>query len=256
MVANSVLSHGEKLLFYYRCAKRVGVGKDMCSQRKNYRTDKVETQVWELVSDILKDPQQLRDDLQRMIEQEREGLYGDPKQEVKVWTEKLTEVDRMRSDYQDLAAKGLMTFEELEGKLQSLEETSKIAERELELLRSRRERIEELERDKVALLECYAGMAPEALSSLLPEERHQLYQMLRLKVVAHVDSTLEVSGMFATDNLSKSETGYENVSLHASGEKGVHHSYPLDDRVRRAREGQLELAMSPEGCARSTTRAL
>jgi hypothetical protein len=117
----------------------------------------------------------------------------------------------MRSGYQDLAAKGLMTFDELGEKLQGLEETRKTAEGELEVLRSRRERIEELERDKELLLKSYASMAPEALDSLLPEERHQVYQMLRLKVVAHVDSTLEVSGAFTGNDLSKSETGYAHL---------------------------------------------
>ncbi len=159
----------------------------------------------------MKDPEQLRDDLQRMVEHEREGLYGDPEQEANMWTEKLAEVDRMRSGYQDLAAKGLMTFEELEGKLQGLEETRKTAERDLRVLRSRRERIEELERDKEVLLESYASMAPEALASLGPEERHQVYQMLRLMVVAHVDSTLEVSGAFTGDELSKVERGYPHL---------------------------------------------
>ncbi len=91
-----------------------------------------------------------------MIEQEREGLYGDPEQEAKVCTEKLAEVDRMRGGYQDLAAKGLMTFEELGEKLQGLEETRKTAERELGVLRSLRERIEGLERDKEVLVESYA----------------------------------------------------------------------------------------------------
>jgi chromosome segregation ATPase len=61
----------------------------------------------------------------------------------------------MRSGYHDLAAKGLMTFEELEEKLRGLEETRKTAERELEALRSRRERVEELEQDKETLLESY-----------------------------------------------------------------------------------------------------
>jgi chromosome segregation ATPase len=173
--------------------------------------------VWELVSDIMKDPEQLRDDLERMIEQEDEGLYGDPEQEAKVWTEKLAEVERMRSGYQNLAAKGLKTIDELGEKLQGLEETRQTAERELEVLRSRRERIEELERDKEVLLESYVGMAPEALDSLLPEERHQVYQMLRLKVVAHVDSTLEVSGVFTGGDLSKSETVYPSPSRRAPG---------------------------------------
>ena len=121
---------------------------------------------------------------------------GVPNREAKVWVEKRVETDRMRSGYQDLAVKGLLTFEELEEKLRGLEETRKTAERELETLRSRRERIEELERDKENLLESYAGMAQEALGSPLPEERHQVYKMLRLRVVAHVDRTLEVSGVF------------------------------------------------------------
>jgi hypothetical protein len=62
-------------------------------------------------------------------------------------------------------------------------------------------------------LESYAGMVPEALDSLLPEERHQVYKMLRLKVIAHVDRTLEVSGMFAGGlTVSNSET----VSIYRS----------------------------------------
>ncbi len=147
MATNSISSCGKSLLFYYRCTKRLLEGKDACSQRKNYRADKVESQVWELVSDLMKDPEQLRDDLERMIEQERKGLHGDPDREAKVWAKKLAEVGQMRSGYQEVAAKGLMTFEELEEKLRGLETTRKTAEREMEALRRRRGRIEELERD-------------------------------------------------------------------------------------------------------------
>jgi hypothetical protein len=39
-----------------------------------------------------------------------------------------------------------------------------------------------------------ARMAPESLSELLPEERHQVYRMLRLRIVVKIDGTLEVSG--------------------------------------------------------------
>ncbi len=42
------------MLFYYSCTKRVAVGKDTCSHRKYYRADKVESQVWDLISDIVK----------------------------------------------------------------------------------------------------------------------------------------------------------------------------------------------------------
>ena len=36
--------------------------------------------------------------------------------------------------------------------------------------------------------------APEDLDSLTAEERHQVYKMLRLKVIAHLDGAVEVAG--------------------------------------------------------------
>ena len=39
-------------------------------------------------------------------------------------------------------------------------------------------------------------MAPEALNALTPEERRQVYGMLRTWVVVRMDGTLEVSGTF------------------------------------------------------------
>ena len=61
----------------------------------------------------------------------------------------------------------------------------------------RRKRLESLERDKETILNTYAGLAPEALASLDPEERHQLYKMLRLKVAVNLDGTLEIGGDLA-----------------------------------------------------------
>ena len=37
-------------------------------------------------------------------------------------------------------------------------------------------------------------MAPEALRSLTPEERHQVYKMLKLRVIAHLSGDLELTG--------------------------------------------------------------
>jgi hypothetical protein len=102
----------------------------------------------------------------------------------------------MRRGYQEQDAKGYMTFDELGAALEGLEETRQTAERELAALQNRREAIEALERDKDALLDHYASIAPEALNSLTHEERHQLYRMLQLSVSVYPDSTLEVSGVF------------------------------------------------------------
>jgi transposase len=193
---------GGRIYSYYRCARLARLGKDSCPSlegyrsRKNHRAEHVERLVWEFVSDLMKDPARLRDDLERMIELEKNGAHGDPEIESKAWLDKLAELDRMRQGFQEQAARGYMTLEELGVALDGLAETRRTAERELAVLQSRRETLEQLELDKEALLEHYARIAPEALDSLTLEERHRLYKMLRLEVAVRRDSSLEVRGVF------------------------------------------------------------
>jgi hypothetical protein len=54
--------------------------------------------------------------------------------------------------------------------------TRETAERELETLSSRQREIEELERDRDALLEQYARMVLEGLDRYTPQDRHQAYK--------------------------------------------------------------------------------
>jgi hypothetical protein len=104
---------------------------------------------------------------------------------------------------------GIITLEELREKLAALEETRSVALRELETLRSRRERIEQLEHDADTLLEHYAGMVPEALDDLISEERHRIYKMLRLRVVVPAAGPTEVTGVFA----APLEADYRSVKM-------------------------------------------
>ena len=79
----------------------------------------------------------------------------------------------------------------------------------LETLRGRRERLEEMERDRDALFDGYTRMAPKALDSLIPEERCQVYRMLGLAAVVRMDGALEVGGMFGQGGaLCQPETQY------------------------------------------------
>jgi len=164
----------------------------------NHRAEELERRIWEFVSDLMKNPDRLREDLERMIELEHEGTRGDPEREAKVWLEKLADVDQERRGYFRLAAKGHMTDEDLERELAGLEETRKAAERELALVKNRQDRIELLERDKDEILNYYATLAPKALDGLSPEERHRLYRMLRLKVLISPDRSLRVNGLLVT----------------------------------------------------------
>lgn len=174
--------------YYYTCGKS-NADKTACHHRKNHRALDLEGEVWEHVSCIMRDPDRLREDLERMIELKRASLRGDPGCEAKAWREKLSEIGHKRAAFQEMAAEGLVTFDELRTKLADLEEVRETAERELAALKGQNESIEALERDKEAVLEHHAALAPEALDSLTPEERQVLYKMLRLVVFAHPDGS-------------------------------------------------------------------
>ncbi len=110
--------------------------------------------------------------------------------------EKLAGADRRRARFQDMAAEGLIAFDELRDKLAALAETKQRVRRELSILQGRRERLENLERDKSALLEHYASMVPDELDDLSAEERNRVYKMLGLGVTVRPSGVLEVSGTF------------------------------------------------------------
>jgi site-specific DNA recombinase len=191
-----------RIYSYYKCRRVLRDGRDACpagADRPNHRAKELEQRVWEFVFELMKSPERLREDLERMIEIEREGRYVDPKLETKAWLEKLAEVAQERRGYLRLAAKGHMTDEDLDRELGELEKTRRTAERELEAIRNRQERVELLERDKDEILDSYTRLAPEALDGLSPEERHRLYRMLRLKVIINPDRSLEVSGALETE---------------------------------------------------------
>jgi site-specific DNA recombinase len=188
---------GETTYHYYACNRRRQLRKMCeCTQRSLSATE-VEGRVWRFVSGLLKDPEKVRIGMNRLIEQELSERGGDPQREAEAWTEKITECDRSRSAYQDQQAAGLMTLDELGCKLKELESTRELARSELGQLQRRRERADDLERDRDAVVESYAGMLPEALDALSGEERRRLYGMLRLEVAPAPDG-LEVSGALST----------------------------------------------------------
>jgi site-specific DNA recombinase len=134
---------------YYACSRaNINYAYSACSNRKSHRTDRLEPMVWEYVSGVMKDPEQLRDDLDRMIELKRQERRGDLGKEAKLWADKLAETETKRARYQEMAAENLITFEALRTRLVELEETRKTAERELASLRSHEEYVLGLERDR------------------------------------------------------------------------------------------------------------
>ena len=134
----------------------------------------------------------LRDDLDTMIELKRNEVRGDPEHEAKIWAAKLSEVERKRARFQDMAAEGLIDFEELRAKLAALEEQRESAQRELDNLKTHRERMAQLEAERDAPLEHYEQIAPEALDALDDAQRGYLYRKLHLKAIAKEDGSVEL----------------------------------------------------------------
>jgi hypothetical protein len=96
-----------------------------------------------------------------------------------------------------MVAEGLITFDELRAKLAGLEKVREKAEQELENLRNRKVRLEELEKDRDALLESWAELVPTSLETLTGLERNRVYTMLNLLVSPSLEG-YEVSGAFCT----------------------------------------------------------
>jgi hypothetical protein len=142
----------------------------------------VEPVVWDFVSGLLKDPERIRAGMNALIDREQEAGCRDMAEEAAAWAKKMEECDRLRSAYQDQQAAGLMTLEELGSKLKGLEEARKLAQAELVALETREKRVRELEKDRDALLESWAGAVPKALDGLTGQERNKVYRMLRLEV--------------------------------------------------------------------------
>src|SRR5918992_2396242 len=63
----------------------------------------------------------LRLGLERMIERERSAVSRAPEREAALWAKRLEQLERKRSSFQDMAAEGLITFDELPTKLEILQ---------------------------------------------------------------------------------------------------------------------------------------
>ncbi len=193
---------GEEVRYhYYRCPKRQRHGLEACRHNTHYRAAERETRVWEFVSDLLRDPERLRAGMEEMIERERAGSRGNPQREISLWLDKIAEAERKRSGFQDMAAEGLITLEELRAKLAGLEETRKAAEDEIRHLRGRLARVEELEGNRDALLGTYANLIPEQLRELGPEERRQIYAMLRLRIEVDLSGDMAITGVIRAERI-------------------------------------------------------
>lgn len=195
MVTNRVLQPGTKRpAYYYRCPKRQHLGKEACPNGRHLRAEGVEALVWEAVEKGLSDPQALSRQYDRHLELMREGLRRDPEREMVAYANRLAEVERKRAAFQDMAAEGLISFEELRAKLADLDEVREAAEGEVEKLRGVRERLEFMEQERDYVLGELAKATPGAGEDMTPDDKAAQYRGMGLKALVDREGNVELTG--------------------------------------------------------------
>jgi site-specific DNA recombinase len=203
---------GEKARYhYYRC-QNAATHKELCPYRRSYKAVRLEEKVWEVVSQALKSPERLRAGLEEMIRQEEKSLNSNPKKQIEIWRTRIFEANEKRRRYQEMAAEGLIDFDELREKLFELDEQKQLDEREIETLQKKEQRLDEMRRDKDDLLSDLVAMTPRLIDELPSEEKLRVYEMLGLRVTAGEDGTLEITGDLAGLSFGKPEPTYPSRS--------------------------------------------
>jgi site-specific DNA recombinase len=231
---------GARYHHYYYCRNHHKNGSGACPHKRSHRAADLEGALWGLIAGLLEDPERLRAGLDKMIEAERAAWRGDPEAEAQSWLGRLAALEAKRARFQDMAAEDLITFEELGARLRELDEHRTTAEEELDKLRLHRDRLEDLERDKEALIEHYASMLPEALDELTGEERHQVYRMLRLQVYVYPEGDLDARGVLREAVCTPMDTRWSTrgaIGTSSIPYGGTARSSPSTISVRRRSRG-------------------
>ncbi len=216
-----------KKQYHYVCGHRRRHGAGSCEHAKWHRAEDIEGRVREFVYRLLHDPEALRRQTLARLEMERAGI-GQAEEEAAFLEALLAEAEAERTGYVRLAARGRITDEELDAHLADLEERRAGATRELAGLKGRREQLAELDR-LAEIVDEYLADLPQLVhggqTSVGAEYRAERYRwaygLLGLRVVAHKDGTLAVSGTFGERVLAPGEPrpvelpppGYETGAL-------------------------------------------
>ena len=115
--------------------------------------------------------------------------------ELAYWTEALQNVETKTERLLDLYLDSGLERTLYEEKMASLMAQEKNAREEVDRLKARRRVVEDAQRDMEALIESYAEAVPDDLEALTPEERHEIYRMLGLRVRPDKTGAVEIEGV-------------------------------------------------------------
>ena len=228
MQAHAVKSGG-RVYHYLRCPLNQRATLEKCPVNARVPAERLEETVWRFVVGLLTDPWRMVEGVDRLIEEERSRLRGDPEQEMRGLRRQMRDLEVRRGRAQDAYLAGAFSVDELRARQQQLDEAKEAVLRELDLCEHRGEGLRKLVayRDVLGrradawnnllsehpdLPKYVVGDMPwqndpfaraqrEALENSRPEERRVHYEDLELRVVALSKDELEISGVFGSEVL-------------------------------------------------------
>lgn len=132
-----------KLYHYMVCGSYWRPSGEHCEYAKSHPAGATEERVSNFVLSLVRDPEVLREQVERQAREERSRLQN-ADQEGARWREKLTATENRRSNLIDLAADGTISREDLRTKLAGLDGDREVIEMELGRIGDQGERLREL----------------------------------------------------------------------------------------------------------------
>jgi len=134
-----------------------------------------------------------------MIEQEKALVSQGPADDSEAWLKKLTGLEVQEERLLDLYLESKLEMDRYEKRVAQINQSRSAVEKELERIKDRVARVDQLERDRDAVLNDYCRIVPEQLDALEPEERNRIYKMLDLTVLADEKGSLELKWALGSD---------------------------------------------------------
>ncbi len=230
MQAHAVTS-GDRAYHYVRCPLNQRTTQEKCPVNARLPAERAEAAVWEFVTGLLTDPWRMVSGMDELIAQERDLLGGDPDQEMRGLRRQLRDLEERHERARDAYLGGAFSVDELNATRSRLDEDKEAVLRQMDLCENRGERLQRLVsfRDTLtkradawtSLLEEHPDLLQYAaegspmpwdtdpfaqaqrreLENDTPEGRRERYLSLELRVVAHAEGELEVSGIFGREVL-------------------------------------------------------
>lgn len=193
--------------FYYRCAtyRKRGRGEGGCSMSRNYRADKMEAKIWEVVRGMMLDPASVEEALARGRRERKKRTRKAPDRLPAVM-KALAERERRRDGFLELAADGLMPKPELVAKLGPLDAEISALRGEADAIAGAARREASDEAGARAALGEMGRLPAELLDEMTPDERRGVYAALQLRVWAKADGSFRLTWLAGAD---LAETAWE-----------------------------------------------